>query len=1190
MQRKVDNSYYRLSFPNLFGMRKVFGVLCGLALFLWGCQQKSSHTLFQLMEASQTNIHFSNDLTETDSLIALSFEYLYNGSGVAIADFNRDGRSDIFFTGSMVPSKLYLNQGDWKFEDITETAEIDTRGKWSSGAVIVDINQDGWPDIYVCVGGFSTAPEKRSNLLFINQKDNTFSEEARAYGLDDTGYSINALFFDYDRDNDLDMYLLTTELDPYSWTEFRPRRLNGEAPNTDRLYRNNGDGTFTNVSREAGILIEGYGLGMGLCDLNEDGWTDLYVANDFLSNDVIYINNGDGTFTDKINDYFSHSSRNSMGTDLQDFNNDGHTDIVILDMLPESNARQKTMFGFFNYDKFKLGIERGYQPQYARNSLQLNNGNGTFSEVGQLAGVDQTDWSWSSLFADFDNDGWQDLFITNGYRQDITNMDFATYSRQLTSSPIGTMKAKEAKMFEKLRALPEIKTHNYIYQNTGTFPFTDQSTNWGFDRPSYSNGAAYADLDNDGDLDLVINNIDETAFVYQNTLYQQTQKDSSHYLRLQVRGETGNEQAIGTKVTIRYPGGSQHRMVSPYRGYLSSVENILHFGLGKAQKVHAVEITWPNGKQQKIKDLAANQLLTITYSEAETEIIPPPTTNKPPLLSEMAAAAGINFTHRENDFIDFKIQPILPHKHSQGAPGIAVGDVNGDGLEDFYVGGSAGFAGKLLLQSETGFTETSHTIETDYHDMGALLFDADNDGDLDLYVVSGGSNFQNNVTMYQDRLYQNDGQGNFTRLRGALPIIQASGASVAAADYDQDGDLDLLVTGRIIPGAYPTFAQTYLLRNDSENGRMQFTDQSKLLPENGKLGLVCQALWTDYDADGRIDLAVVGEWMPITFLRNNGKNFQDRMTVPNSAGWWNSLIGGDFDRDGDIDYIGGNLGLNSRYEASPREPVCVYAKDFDKNGRIDPVLCHYIEGENYIAHSRDMLIKQINSMRVRFKTYTDYGHTPFDRSFTKQELSDALHLKSVHFATSYLENLGDGHFELRDMPVEAQVAPIFGMLSDDFNEDGKLDVLMIGNSYATEIMVGQYDACRGLLLLGDGEGNFVSQSIQQSGFYVDKDAKALAKTLNANQEALYLATRNGETMKAFSKIGNSIYRPLPLEKNESYAIVELADGSQYREEFYFGSTYLSQSSRILAVPKTAQQITIFNSAGEKRVLKAPLDL
>ncbi len=1156
-------------------------------LFL-ACHSSPESQLFHLLDANNTGIDFSNDLEGSDSLILLSFEYLYNGGGVAIGDFNNDQLPDIFFPGNKVASRLYLNQGELKFEDITVGSGVDTKGKWASGAAVVDINQDGWQDIYVCVGGFSKDKKKRSNLLYINQKNNTFLEQAAAYGLDDSGYSINAAFFDYDRDGDLDLYLLTTELDPYNWREFRPRRILGEAPNNDRFYRNNGNETFTNVTNEAGITFEGYGLGIAVCDINEDDWPDLYIANDFFSSDLIYINNQDGTFSNKIDDYLSHTSRNSMGTDLQDFNNDGLVDIMVLDMLPTNNQRQKSMFGFFNYDKYQLGLKEGYHPQFPRNTLQKNNGNGTFSEIGQLAGVHQTDWSWSALFADFDNDGWQDLFVTNGYRQDLTNMDFATYSRQVTASPIGTDKAKEAKMFKKLQELPEIKIHNFIFQNTESLVFKDQSKEWGFTSPSYSNGCAYVDLDLDGDLDLLISNIDEKASLYENRLNLESKEKRPNYLRIDLKGNPGNTAGIGSKITLTSKGQSQHRFVSPYRGYLSSVDPILHFGLGKSTLVEEIKIKWPDGKTQILKDVPSNQVLLLEQKNAEdrpTKVVDA----KPKYLREVSKSLQVDFVHQEKDFADFKVQPILPHKHSQNGPGIAVGDINGDQLEDFFVGGSAGFPAYFFLQKESGeFTKVKVSFDSTYTDMGALLFDADSDGDLDLYVVSGGSRFSTN-SKYQDRLYLNDGTGTFTKTQEAIPTMTASGSSVIAGDYDQDGDLDLLVTGRIVPGAYPMPAKTYLLRNDSKEGNCIFKDVSKdYLPQEGQLGLVSSGLFTDFDNDNQLDLLLVGEWMPLTFLKNTGTQFVELAPsssgVNNSSGWWNSIAGADFDKDGDIDYVIGNRGLNSFYQGSPKEPLQVYAKDFDKNGRIDPVMAHYINGKNHLAPSRDMLIEQINSMKGRFKTYKSYGDATFDRSFTKEEIKDAYVLKGNNFSSSYLENLGNGQFSLRALPQEAQIAPIFGIQTCDVNQDGHLDLLLVGNSYASEVMLGPYDACKGLTLLGDGNGAFSVLDIRKSGFFSDLDTKAMARiTIGKNQDH-FLVSRNRSSLQIFSSNSNKMTTSQVLKKEDQYAIIQMPDGQSYKEEFYHGSAYLSQSSRNVNFPRDAEKISIFDSQGKQRII------
>ncbi|MEM9918744.1 MAG: VCBS repeat-containing protein [Bacteroidota bacterium] len=1170
-------------------------VLSCFALLL-GCQftKPSADPLFEQMSATYTGVDFSNAISYPDSLIALSFEYLFNGCGVAVGDVNNDGLDDLFFTGNMTAGKLYLNKGAFQFEDITAQSGIDTKGKWSSGASMVDINEDGFLDIYICVGGYNKDEKVRANQLYINQGDNTFVEQAEQYGLADGGYSIHAAFLDYDKDNDLDMYLLTTELDPYSWTEFKPRRLKGEAANTDRLYRNNGNGTFTDVSKEAGIQIEGYGLGVGVWDVNEDGYPDLYVANDFLSNDIIYVNNGDGTFSDRIDDYLDHTSRNGMGTDLQDFNNDGHTDVIVLDMLPKSNRRQKSMFGFFNYDKFQLGIRSGYQPQYARNTLQLNNGPAdtlgklTFSEVGQLAGISQTDWSWSALFADFDNDGWQDLYITNGYRQDITHMDFATYSRQVAATPFGTEEAKRAQMLQKLKELPELKRPNYMYRNSGQLPFEDRSTEWGFTIDSYSNGAAYADLDQDGDLDLVVNNIDQPAFLYRNDLMQRDSQ--SHYIRIRPVGPKGNRAGLGAKVRLRTADQWQHRYVSPYRGYLSTVESDLHFGLGVHRSIDELIIEWPDGRKQRLENLPANQTLRLMHKEAQAVALNQKPLSKEALFQEVSQATGLQYEHREKDFIDFKVQAILPHKHSQNGPGIAVGDVNGDGLEDCFLGGAEGTNGRFFIQQSDGrFMGKTADMEVGHDDMGSLLFDADGDGDNDLYVVSGGSSFQPHTPLYQDRLYLNDGRGAFTLAASALPKMWNSGAAVVANDFDRDGDLDLFVGGRIVPGAYPMPARSYLLQNESENGTVVFKDvTSELLPQATEAGLVCAALWTDFDNDNWTDLILAGEWMPITFYKNEEGRFEDvtkQTGLTNTSGWWNSLVAADFDDDGDMDYLAGNLGLNSRYRASADEPVCIYAKDYDKNGRIDPVLCHFVEGKNYIAHSRDMLIEQINSMKGRFKTYDAYGKTTFERSFTSEELKDAYVVKSENFASSYLENKGNGRFEMRDLPMAAQVAPIFGMQTGDFNEDGFLDVLLVGNSYATEIGIGRYDACKGVLLAGDGQGGFHPLTLKETAFFVDGDAKSLACLLGRDAQPIWLAGRNNGQTKVFAKSNDWKGKYIKVQAADRYALIQLANGKSRRVEFYFGSTYLSQSSRCLYLPPAAKSCEIYSTGSNKRTIQ-----
>jgi enediyne biosynthesis protein E4 len=993
---------------------------------LFQCRD-ASRKLFSPISPETSGIGFANKITVGDSLSVLDFEYLYNGGGVGVGDINNDGLLDIYFAGNMATSKLYLNKGNLKFEDITEKANVRTT-KWANGVAMVDINQDGFKDIYISVGGNRNTPEAdRANLLFINNGDETFTESAVKYGLADRGYGIQSVFFDYDGDGDLDMYLLRNAFVSYSRNTSKPKLVHGEAASTDRLYRNNGDMTFTDVSREAGILIEGFGLGVEVCDINEDGWPDIYVSNDFITNDLLYINNHDGTFSNKAGQYLKHQTYNGMGCDVSDYNNDGNMDIVVLDMLPEDNKRWKLTSRGNTYDEFQNGIKLGYEYQYIRNTLQLNNGNGTFSEIGQIAGIEATEWSWSPLFADYDNDGLKDLFITNGYKQDITNLDFVVYGdkTQTMGLPAADDKARQALLNE----LPGIKIHNYIYRNRGNLTFSDESESWGMSTPTYSNGAAFADLDNDGDLDLVINNIDEPASVMENRLNLSHSKAKANYLRLAFTGPPANREGFGTKVFIRQKGSIQYQYFNPVRGYLSSVEPYLHFGLGTSQEVDSVEVLWPDGKYQVIEHVKANQVLPVDYASAKAHPIESVKAKNPLLFEEVTEPSGIDYLHRENAFVDFKVQPIMPHMQSRNGPGIAVGDVDGDGREDFYIGGAKGFSGALFAQQANGHFEkkTSTGIDSLTEDMGVLLFDADNDNDLDLYCVSGGSEATKESASYQDHLYLNNGKGSFQEALSALPEIHQSGSCVIAADYDRDGDLDLFVGGRVVPGAYPMPGETYLLRNDSQTDSCRFTDVTTEVAQDLKnAGMVCAALWSDYDNDGWVDLVVVGEFMPVRFFHNEKGKFideTDKTDLGHTSGWWNSIVAGDFDGDGDTDYVVGNLGLNSHFHASDNEPLCIYASDYNKDGRLDPVMSYYVQGKKYVGHSRDNLIDQINAMRARFRTYTDYANATFEESFLPDELKDAYVVCSDRFESSYLENLGGGKFMIVSLPLEAQFAP-----------------------------------------------------------------------------------------------------------------------------------------------------------------------
>ncbi|WP_128545124.1 VCBS repeat-containing protein [Larkinella soli] len=1100
--------------------------------------------LFRRLPSSRTGIGFSNRIQESDTFNILRFEYLYNGGGVGIGDFNNDGRQDVYFSGNQVSGRLYLNRGGMQFEDVTEPAGLKT-DVWCTGVTVVDLNQDGFQDLYVSVAGFGSDTSRRANRLFINETRTPgapvrFREMAREYGLDDQGYSTQTAFFDYDHDGDLDAYVLTNALDRQNRNALRPKRLNGEAPSTDRLYRNDGPRDhprFTDVSRQAGITIEGYGLGLAISDLNGDGWEDVYCANDFLSNDLVWINNRNGTFTNRAADYLRHQTHNGMGVDIADVNNDRLPDIMVVDMLPHTNERQKMMLPGYNYDRFRMDLQMGYQPQYMRNTLQLNRGAGPdepvgghrparFSEIGQLAGVDKTDWSWAPLFADFDNDGFRDLLITNGYRRDVTNLDFTAYLADLGAGGFGDTQEKQLKAARRLRELPEVKLTNFCFRNRGDLTFEDVSARWGFDAPGYSNGAAYADLDNDGDLDILINRIDDEALVYENTLNEtgtgkpEEKAACNHWLRVAL----DRKPAQGTKVLVYTGREVQSAELNPTRGYVSSVEPVLHFGLGKTALVDSVEIDWNTGQRQVLRRVPADQLLTVAFR--------PEGFSRPESSSALTAfqeldpvETGLAYTHVESEFNDFARTPLLPHKHSQNGPSLAVGDADGNGLEDLYVGADFGRPGVLFLQQPDGrFTRKEIPKNADQEDTGALFLDTDRDGDADLYVVSGGSHADGLSPAYRDRLYRNDGRGNFRPDETALPRIGISGSCVVAADFDRDGDLDLFRGSRLEPGRYPMPVSSLLLRNDGGH----FTDvTAQLAPGLQKIGLVTSAVWTDTDRDGWPDLALTGEWMPLIILKNaKGQQFNhsaiQSFNHSPGPGWWNTLIACDFDHDGDADLMAGNRGLNTRYRPTPERPIEVYAADFDNNGRLDPILTHYNGARKFLTPARDLLMFQIPSMKRRFPDFASYAKAGFAESFTAEEIRSAYHTSATEFRSMYFENAGSGRFNARPLPMEAQFSTVQGILVRDFNQDGHPDALLTGNSYATETIGGWPDASCGTLLLGDGRGGFRPEP--NSGLHADRDAKGSVLLHRKHGSALLVVANTGGPLETYRITPR--YRPI----------------------------------------------------------------
>lgn len=1162
-------------------------------LLLLSCDRKD--TLFQLVPSSQTGIHFKNEVTEDDQFNVLEYMNIYTGAGVASGDINNDGLVDLYFSGNQQTGRLYLNKGGFKFEDITQKAGLITN-RWCTGVSMVDINSDGFLDIYVNVAGSPKFGDMH-NLLYINNRNGTFTESAARYGIAETRQTMNASFFDYDKDGDLDLFLITNPADEMvsGVNTIRDRMTNGESAGTDILYRNNGNETFTDVSREAGILVDGYSLGAAISDVNGDGWPDIYVCNDFLTNDILYINNGNGTFSDKTRECLKHTSFASMGNDIADFNNDGLPDIYTLDMLPEDNYRKKMIIPAASYDKFRLSLQKGYNPQFTRNTLQLNNGNGTFSDIAFLSGVSSTDWSWSALWADYDNDGDKDLMVTNGFYRDLGNLDYINYQMRL-QNPMGRYDSKRKEKLKAIRELERVPLQNYLFENNDDLTFTKRSDEWGFTQKGFSNGACYADLDNDGDLDMVINCFNEAARVYKN----QSERNKHAYLDISLKGRKPNTQGIGAKLWLYTGNKLQFQELYPYRGYESSVQPAIHFGLGAYKKADSIRIIWPDDSKQMLYNVKANQSITIDIAGAQHA----PGISKAPdpmgkdieqLFSVIKEENGLDFQHSETEFVDFKVQPLMPHMLSRNGPGITTGDVNGDGLEDFYIGGTAAANGRFYIQQKNGrFIQRQLPRKPLADEMGVLLFDADNDHDLDLYVVAGGSESPAKSEDYQDQFFQNDGKGNFQHLSSALPDMSSSGSCVTACDYDRDGDLDLFVGGRVLPGSYPLAPRSYLLRNEGvQPGKgVQFRDVTQeVSPGLAQIGMVTSALWSDFDQDGKTDLIVAGEFMPISFFRNTGRGLKDITAstgLQHNSGWWNSMVAGDFDQDGDIDYIGGNLGLNSRHKASAKEPLCIYANDYDHNGLIDPVMCYFVNGKNYIYATRDEMIRQVNPMRKRFVSYTDYAGATFEASFLPDELKSAYVVKSQCFESSYFENKGNGKFQRKRLPVQAQLAPVFGMLADDYNGDGNLDVLLAGNAYSTEASTGPYDALTGLLLLGDGRGGFRPVNSATSGFKADQDVKSLAEIRGAKGANIILVGNNSGAMQAFAAHKDQKVQ-IPLQPSDAYALVRRANGKTYRQEFYYGSNYLSHTSRSLRVGSDITSIIIYDYQGKRRapVLKQP---
>ena len=1143
----------------------------------------------ELISASNSGIDFANTIDETNELHYFSFPYIYIGGGVGVGDFDNDGLNDVFFAGNKVSSKLYRNKGDFAFEDRTNESGIEGE-YWANGVSVVDINQDGLMDIYVSVGGFANKKD-RKNKLFINNGDFKFTESAESYGVADSGHSTQAAFFDFDRDGDLDLYVMTHANEGPKEIEKLYTKKDGSGPSTDRLYENTGNGknghpVFENVSKKAGVLIEGYGLGLAITDINQDGWPDIYVANDFVANDLLYVNNQDGTFTNRLPEYVQHTSRNGMGVDVSDINNDALPDILVMDMLPEINKRQKTMTANMNHEHFKQTLREGFSPQFIRNTLQLNrgkdeNGKPVFSEIGRYAGLYQTDWSWSPLIADFDNDGQKDVFISNGFRRDITNHDFTEYSNQADIFKKGTGKLSENKIVERLKVLDSIFLPNYIFSNDGNLKFEDATKSWGMDQPSLSNGAVYADFDNDGDLDLVVNNINAPAFLYKNN---SDKNKENHFVDIKLKGAQGNLNGIGTKLTAYLStGDKQYYEYNPVKGYMSSSNSDIHLGLGKLNIIDSLKVDWLDGTQEVLTNLKVDTSYTVQYDSGkirkQKNSIGLASNNYP--FTEIHDDKILGYSHRENDNSDFRGEPLLLHLNDFNGPGIATGDVNGDSKKDVYIGGARNYPGKIFLQNKNGTFDSINLQDSEkYEDLGSLFFDADGDNDLDLYVVSGGSSVKYfEKGNYQDRLYFNDGNGTFKHNPEALPEIKASGSCVVAADYDSDGDLDLFIGGMIVPGNFPNIPNSYLLEN--ENGK--FIDVTNRKAETlQNIGLVSSALWTDYDNDDDLDLIIAGEWMPITIFQNN-KGILTKVVnsgLENFSGFWNSLIGKDFDHDGDIDYIAGNHGENTAFKVSEEEPMRVYAKDFDLNSSIDPIITRYLKGKEVPWAPRGELAKQLVAINRIFPSYDQYAEAEMGDLLKSLDTTNMRILEVNYLSSSYIENLGDGTFTVTALPQKSQFSPLFGLGSGDFDYDGFDDIIGVGNYYPTEVISGWYDAGKGVILKGDNHGNFNSMPHTETGFKVEKDARALVSVPLNDSTMLWVASVNSNKVKRFKqKIKFPIIEFAPGEVN---AQIHFKNGNVVKQEYYFGAGYLSQPSNIIQVHESMDKVIIYNRDGISR--------
>ncbi|MEM9674919.1 MAG: VCBS repeat-containing protein [Bacteroidota bacterium] len=1122
-------------------MRLLLPLMLGLLVSNLGVSQSGSK-LFTLLSPKQTGIDFRNDIEDTKEHNILIYSNYYGGGGVGLGDVNNDGLLDIYFAGNLVGDQLYLNKGNLEFEDVTKQAGIEDNGGWSSGVLFGDVNNDGYQDIYVTRELYDHQPEIRKNKLYINTFRKTgkvgFAEMSAQYGVDNSERTRHATFLDYDKDGDLDLFLLNQPPNPGDYSSFYGTELMQEKY-SPRLLQNQGQ-QFADVTQAAGLLKPGFANSVSASDLNGDGWTDLYVSNDFEAPDFIYFNNGDGTFSEKTQDVTRHISFYSMGVDAGDINNDGLLDVIVADMVAEDNYRLKANMSGMNPNAFWEVVNDGGHYQYMFNTLHLNTAlpekakldlqhadteGGYFSDIAQLAGVASTDWSWSTLFADLDNDGWKDLHITNGLLRDIRNSDASKKFAKYIESAISAYLAKNpnpqgisiwdiADVNKALSFTPSVPLQNYTYRNKGDLTFEKVSEDWGLGQETFSSGSAYADLDNDGDLDLVVSNVNAVAMVYRNN--SQDNLDN-HYLRVHPIADDPGISNLGVKMWIETKDGNQFFETTSVRGMYSTSETTAHFGLGDQKKVNVLRVRWPDGREQQFRNVKADQTLTVRYSEASSPegAITKNNDTAPPLFTNISQQQTPIY-HKENSFDDFEKQVLLPHRMSDLGPGLSAGDINGDGWDDFYLGSSAGNSGQLFVQQPDGeFAHSPQAVLTGdaaSEDMGSAFFDADGDGDLDLYVVSGGNEFTPQSAEYQDRLYLNDGNGQFTK--STLPELKNSGSKVYPEDFDQDGDLDLFVAGRHTPWAYPEPTSSTLLLNE---GGIFSDATDRLAPDLKNIGMVNDASWTDFTGDGLPDLVLVGEWMPITLLKNEGNGFTNvtaEYGLDQSKGWWFSVTAADMDGDGDQDLVAGNLGLNYKYQATKEEPFEVYYYDFDENESKDVVLAYYNFGVQYPLRGRSCSSQQVPMIKDKFKSYELFAAADLVDVYEEDNLEESLNYEATTFASAYLENDGNGSFKFHALPNEAQFSSVNDIVTADYNQDQYLDIILAGNLYGAEIETARNDAGIGLVMLGNGKGQFIPLTPAESGFFVPSDAKSL-EVVKGNQGTQILVGINNGPLQIF---------------------------------------------------------------------------